>query len=107
MSEFIIEEFKKYKVFLYGSKVTDNAVNTIQLHLPSGTAHLKFCTGRLKKHRFTKVGKKYNFQVYYAADRYPTFIDLIRNEKPLYFYFNLENATSYITTSDEPVGEGE
>jgi len=107
MSAFIIEEFKKYKVFLYGSKVADNADYAIQIKLPSGIAYLKFCSGRLKKHSFKKIGKKYRFTAYYKAEKYPHFIDLFRNEKPLFFYFHFDSKSTYITTSDEPVGENE
>jgi len=107
MSLFVIEEFKKYKVFLYGSKVNDNAEFAIQIKIPSGRAYLKFCNGQLKDHSFKKVGDSYTFHTYYSVDKYPAFIDLFRNEKPLYFYFNLESNATYITTEDEPVGEAE
>ena len=107
MSQFIIEEFKKYKVFLYGSKVNDNAEYAIQIKIPSGSAYLKFCKGKLKKHTARKKGDKYVFHTYFSADKYPAFIDLFRNEKPLFFYFHLKTKACYITTTDEPVGEGE
>jgi len=34
-------------------------------------------------------------------------VDLLRNEKPIRFFFRDDNMASYLTTSDEPVGEGE
>ena len=107
MNQFIIEEFKTYKVFLYGSKVNDNAEYALQITLPVGRAYIKFCKGKLKKHSYKLVGDSYTFHTYYSVDKYPVFIDLFRNEKPLYFYFNLKTKTSYITTEQEPVGEAE
>jgi hypothetical protein len=34
-------------------------------------------------------------------------VDLLRNEKPLYFNFNESSQKTYLSTSSEPVGEGE
>lgn len=106
-SNFIIEQFKKYKVFLYtgGSASLSRAV--IHLTLPSGKAIIRFKDGRLKRNSMTKQGKSTLYEVYVSADRYLQFIDLLRNEKPLYFFYSIDENISYITTSDEPVGEGE
>ncbi len=39
-------------------------------------------------------------------DEYPNFIDLLRNEKPVYIAFNGTNQ-GYLSTSREPIGEEE
>jgi len=106
-SNFIIEQFKKYKVFLYsgGGAALSRAV--IHILMPSGKAIFRFKDGRLKKNSFKKTGKSTQYEVYVSADRYPHFIDLLRNEKPLYFFYEFNEHIAYITTSDEPVGEGE
>ena len=106
-SNFIIEQFKQYKVFLYGGSGASMSKAVINLSLPSGKAIIRFKDGRLKKNSSSKTGKKTTYEVYVSADRYPHFIDLLRNEKPLYFFYDLSENISYITTSDEPVGEGE
>lgn len=41
-------------------------------------------------------------------DLYPTYIDLLRNEKPLNIYLNSDKPEwNQLTTGNEPVGEGE
>jgi len=106
--KFIIEQFKKYKVFLYAGGPAALSSAVINLEIPSGKAIFRFKdSARLKKNRVTKNGKKFLFEVYLKSDRYLGFIDLLRNEKPLYFFYDLSENVSYITTSDEPVGEGE
>ncbi len=104
---FIIEQFKQYKVFLYGGGTAELSSSVIHLTLPSGKAILRFREGRLKKNKVTVNGKKSIYEVYLKADRYLAFIDLLRNEKPLYFFYDLKGNIAYITTSDEPVGENE
>lgn len=106
-STFIIEQFKKYKVFLYGGGTAQLSSSVIHLILPSGKAVLRFREGRLKKNKATVKGKKSLYEVYLKADRYMAFIDLLRNEKPLYFFYDFTENIAYITTSDEPVGENE
>lgn len=102
---FTIEEFKKYKVFLYAGNGNDHA--SIHIPLSKGKVTLRFAKGRLAKNSSRKSGDNVNYKVNIAADHFSDFIDILRNEKPLYFYFNNKTKLSYITTSDEPVGEGE
>ncbi len=105
--KFLIEQFKKYKVFLYASGPASLSNAVVHLILPSGKAVLRFKEGRLKKNKMTQTGKKYQFEVYIKNSEYPNYIDLLRNEKPLYFFYDFTQGLSYITTSDEPVGEAE
>ncbi|ELR71606.1 hypothetical protein C900_02521 [Fulvivirga imtechensis AK7] len=55
----------------------------------------------------TKSGNNYSF--YYHHYQLEHLIDMLRNEKPIYVYFNDDNGwnNSRISTTDEPVGEGE
>lgn len=98
---FIIEQFKTYKVFLFKD------TNSIHIKLKSGKAILRFIKGRLKKNKITAAGKQNLYESFYPMDSYMAHIDLLRNEKPLFFFFSELDNSSYITTSDEPVGEGE
>lgn len=34
-------------------------------------------------------------------------LDLLRNEKPVKLFFHDDTLAAYVTTGDEPVGEGE
>lgn len=108
MANFIIEEFKSYKVTLYSNPSPEHEQYAIHLRVPSGEAILKFMPGSFGKNTFTEtVNNHSKYVMYFDAARFPAFIDILRNEKPLYFYFNTNDYQGYITTSDEPVGEGE
>jgi len=43
----------------------------------------------------------------YHLSMYPNIIDLLRNEKPIYFSYSDKSKVGYIRTGKEPVGEGE
>lgn len=106
MENFIIEEFENYKVFLY-SKSESNIEYKVLIKIPSGHIFLWFINGNLPVNDVEDIGNKRVLNCYFRASRYPHFIDILRNEKPLFFYYNKDDKTCYITTSDEPVGEGE
>ncbi len=98
---FQIEEFKTYKVFLFRDSYS------IHITLKSGKAIFRFVTGRLENNKVTDAGNHRLYEVYQPKDSYAAFIDILRNEKPLFFFFSDIDHSAYITTSDEPVGEGE
>ena len=91
MSNFIIEEFKFYKVFLYGNKFQHPETDYgIQFRIDSGIVLIKFGTGKLEDNHVETKGNKKLFFCYFRSDQYYNFIDLMRYEKPLYFYYNFE-----------------
>jgi hypothetical protein len=47
------------------------------------------------------------YMVSFVFDQLAPAVDILRNEKPIFFSFNDKSATAYLATSDEPVGEGE
>jgi hypothetical protein len=49
------------------------------------------------------------YAFYYHHRQLPHLIDMLRNEKPIWVYFNNDNGfnNSRISTTKEPVGEGE
>ncbi|AXT49762.1 hypothetical protein D1818_02610 [Aquimarina sp. BL5] len=55
----------------------------------------------------TQSGSYYSF--YYHHNQLQHLIDMLRNESPIYVYFNNDNGfnNSRISTASEPVGEGE
>lgn len=106
MDNFIIEEFDVYKVFLY-SKSESNIEYKIYIKIPSGNIILWFVNGELQQNEVVQIGNRRVLNCYFRAERYPHFIDIMRNEGPLFFYYNKVDKTCYVTTSDEPVGEGE
>lgn len=107
MSNFMIEEFSKYKVFLYAMDEEHAAVEAaIHIPLADGLAILRFCRGELDVNTAKKSHGKDLYEVHFRAERYSHFIDLLRHEQPMFFAFNYDTTKAYITTSDEPVGEG-
>jgi len=42
----------------------------------------------------------------YRLSMYPNVIDLLRNEKPIYYSYSLKSKVGYVRTGKEPVGEG-
>src|SRR5262245_1541161 len=56
----------------------------------------------------TEVGPNY-YSFYYHHHQLPHLIDMLRNEKPIFVFFNNTSGfnNSRISTTDEPVGEGE
>ncbi len=47
------------------------------------------------------------YMVSYRYDQLASAVDLLRNEKPIFFQYDVEAETGYLATTDEPVGEGE
>ena len=47
------------------------------------------------------------FDVYDKMSTWSQCVDLLRNEKPVYFFYDDSNNTAVIKTSDEPIGEEE
>jgi hypothetical protein len=107
MDNFHIEEFKNYKVFLYGFTDEDNAIEaSIHIKLSNAMGILKFCKGTVPKNYSEMQGTRKVLNLHFRANRYMQFIDILRYERPLFFYYNKETNVGFITTSDEPVGEG-
>jgi len=107
MSDFHIEEFRNYKVFLYAFTDEDDAVEaSIHIKLSNAMGILKFCKGSVPSNNIEMKGGVKVLNLHFRANRYSHFIDILRNEKPLFFYFNKVTNVGFITTSDEPVGEG-
>lgn len=49
----------------------------------------------------------HHFQVSYRSGDYSKVIDLLRNEKPVHFYWSDETCVAYLRCGAEEVGEGE
>ena len=43
----------------------------------------------------------------YPISMYANILDILRNEKPIYFSYSGKSNTGYVRTGKEPVGEGE
>jgi len=105
---YIIEEFKNYKVSLFSRAAEGEKTDYgIQFRIPSGRVVLRFTRNLEQDNVVLEKNNLKVFLIYLRVEKYPSFIDIMRNEGPLFFYYDDETNEAYITTSDEPVGEGE
>ena len=105
MEDFIIEEFKSYKVFLL-SGIDNDA--SIHVKIPSGIAVIRFSNDKQPDNEVvTKENGLKLYKVHVPTSNFPYYVDIMRNEGPLFFFYDSKDNVSYITTTDEPVGEGE
>jgi len=103
---FISSTIDKYKVVLYGEDaVTGNLVAFI--HCYHGGKNVMTCEfysdgSALPQNRYKggRVGLTYPWS------RFSAVLDVLRNEKPLYFGFIMSTKVGYVSTQLEPVGEG-
>lgn len=74
---------------------------------PEGkAAYLYFQSGTQPLPAASKSGN--NYYLYYRYSDMANVIDMLRNEKPIYLYYIPEGTNnSRISTTSEPVGEGE
>lgn len=100
-----------YKVFLYGGPDgNSNADATVSLGIPDGWAFLRFYPEGETIPANSKATHMTGKPIYYVNYRYAQFsniIDILRNEKPIRFFFRDDTKASYITTNSEPIGEEE
>ena len=100
-----------YKVFLYGGPDGNGGASaTVSLGVPDAYVALRFYPdgatvppNSMSSHR----GGDPMYYVNYAYDQLANMVDILRNEKPISFYWNDTTNSAYVTTANEPVGEGE
>jgi hypothetical protein len=104
------EEVSTYTLTTYGgpSGGGGGMDGAIKLKVPSGTAFLRFYPEGATIPNNSKVDYRGQgvYNVSYRARQFGDVVDLLRNEKPIKFYFN-DEMLSYLTTNPEPVGEEE
>ena len=104
-------EVSTYLVFSYGGPNGNGGADaTVSLGIPKGWAFLRFYPERVTVPANSKSTHTSGKPIYYVNYRYAQLnnvIDLLRNEKPIRFFFRDDAMVAYLTTSNEPVGEGE
>jgi hypothetical protein len=103
---FIKSTIDKYKVVLYGEDALANNLVAF-IHCYHGSKNIMTCEfysdgSALPTNRYQggRVG------LVYPWSRFSAVLDVLRNEKPLYFGFIMSTKVGYISTQLEPVGEG-
>ena len=102
----IVSEIEKYKVVLYGKDATAGDLVAF-IHCYYSGKNVMTCEfyrdgSALPENRYKggRVG------LVYPWSHFDEVIDVLRNEKPLYFVFIGSTKVGYISTQREPVGEG-
>jgi len=107
----VFVEITTYKVFMYGGPNGNGGADAaISLGIPEGWAFMRFFPEGYDipaNSKVTHASGKPIYYIHYRSDQLENCIDLLRNEKPMYFFFNDTSKAAYITTSNEPVGEDE
>jgi hypothetical protein len=101
-----------YLVFAYGGPNGNSGMAAvISLGVPNAYVTLRFYPDSVAVLPANSTSLHANgTPMFYVSYRYAQFsnvLDILRNEKPVKFFFRDDNLASYITTSNEPVGEGE
>ena len=100
-----------YLVFAYGGPNGNaGASASIFLGIPNAFAFLRFYPDGVAVPANSKSMHVSGKPIFYVNYRYASFggvVDLLRNEKPIKFLFRDDTLAAYITTGEEPVGEGE
>ena len=98
-----IKNCERYAAFLYPNGKNSGRIN---LYCADGyRLYLIFRDGTLSANSYNesiKTGVGYQ-----PIDRFSDYIDLVRNEKPLYVTFNTTSKNYVVYVASEPVGEGE
>lgn len=87
--------------------VSSNYKKVIRLKGDFGIAVLYFVPEGIALGANGKRANQSHYDVYYPMSAWSQCVDLLRNEKPIYFIYDMLSNTAAITTSDEPVGEAE
>ncbi len=104
---FLTGPVDNYKVVLYGKNQTPESLVAF-IHCFNGATNVLSCEfyadgGTIPDNRFAgcRVGLAYPWS------RFDAVLDVLRNEKPIYYGFIFSAKLGYISTQPEPVGEGE
>ena len=100
------KEIKKYHILFYGSPA-GYQTNRAQIALYDGNnkviAYIRFNDpGMLFENDSQKGGV---IMMHLPSAMFQSVLDVLRNEKPVYIYF--AQGRGFLSTSKEPVGEGE
>ena len=104
---FFLEEVSTYDITIPGGRPEEKA--SALLNTANANIYIKFYKEGFKfPGNFNPVIKgRQHFYVHFYYSDYPNIIDLLRNEKPIFFFFNENTKYANISTRKEPIGEGE
>jgi hypothetical protein len=103
---FITSVIDKYKVVVYGKDSTGGNL-AAYIHCFQSTMNVMSCEfyqdGSILPENRYKGGR---VGLVYPWSKFSAILDMLRNEKPLYYGFIMSTKVGYIASQEEPVGEG-
>ncbi len=98
-------EIKSYHVLVYGSPVGYQTNRSqIALYGDNGTVgYIRFNDPGMNFENDSESGGR--IKMHLPSTMFQSVLDILRNEKPVYIYF--AQGRGFLSTSKEPVGEGE
>ena len=103
----ITNEVQSYTLSISDPSRQTNWKSWIALKGPFGTAFLYFVPEGGDRRPNKKRAGANAFDVDYWMHSWPHFVDMLRNEKPVYFLYDDSSNRAEIATNWEPVGEAE
>ena len=105
MSNFTSSPISNYKVVFYGEKGT--SIIGAFIHCYHNGSNVMSCVFYNDENNVPANSKGPRVELRYPISKFGNVLDVLRNEKPLYFGFIESTKVGYIATHTEPVGEGE
>ena len=107
MTDMIFEKVSQYRASVYISQAAKRA--HLFLVTTNSNIYITFYTEgtSLQDNQSPIVSDRQHVYLHVYYSDYPNMIDLLRNEKPVYFFYRVATKSGYLTTSKEPVGESE
>ena len=87
-------------------KLVVSEINHYWVHFQAGRTESSIIYPRAIVKCYHDVNSKLVYLRYHMY-MYPYILDILRNEKPIYFSYSDKSKLGYIRTGKEPVGEGE
>ena len=101
-----LHEVGSYRIFMVHRAQANQFQNQINLYDTDDSqfAVLQFTAGTVPVPQVSSGG---TYFLYFPLEQYEKTIDLLRNEKPVYFWWGGETSLNYLRSGNETVGEGE
>ncbi|MEA3335023.1 MAG: hypothetical protein U9R25_03880 [Chloroflexota bacterium] len=106
MADFSSSPITSYKAVFYGRSATSDTIGAF-IHCYHGGQNVMSCVFYNDENNVPINAKGPRVELRYPMSRFDSVLDIMRNEKPLYFGFIESTKVGYVATQTEPVGDGE
>ncbi len=106
MPNFTSSLIDDYKVVIYGEKEGGSTIGAF-IHCYNANTNVMSCVFYNDEDNVPANSSGTRVNLYYPYSKLSDVLDILRNEKPVYFGFIESTKVGYVATKKEPVGEGE